>query len=134
MRPFWEKRRGQTDGERSLSGEYVSSRFQGVCKYFGKTRQVCSPNPYHPFLSRDACTVSTFSHIQLCDPLDCSLPGSSIHGLSQARILEWVSISLVGRIIVIFLLQILCFINKGEEWCPTCTHLWHLIYYLAIIQ
>ena len=26
----------------------------------------------------------------LCDPMDCSLPGSSVHGISQARILEWV--------------------------------------------
>ena len=29
----------------------------------------------------------------LCDPLDCSLPGFSIHGILQARILEWVTIS-----------------------------------------
>ena len=28
----------------------------------------------------------------LCDPRDCSLPGSSVHGILQARILEWVSI------------------------------------------
>ena len=25
----------------------------------------------------------------LCDPMDCSLPGSSIHGIFQARVLEW---------------------------------------------
>ena len=29
----------------------------------------------------------------LWDPMDCSLPGSSIHGISQERILEWVAIS-----------------------------------------
>ena len=29
----------------------------------------------------------------LCDPMDCGLPGSSIHGIFQARILEWVAIS-----------------------------------------
>ena len=29
----------------------------------------------------------------LCDPTDCSLPGSSVHGIFQARILEWVVIS-----------------------------------------
>ena len=29
----------------------------------------------------------------LCNPLDCSRPGSSVHGISQARILEWVAIS-----------------------------------------
>ena len=28
-----------------------------------------------------------------CDPMDCSLPGSSGHGIFQARILEWVAIS-----------------------------------------
>ena len=27
----------------------------------------------------------------LCDPVDCSLPGSSVHGILQARILEWVA-------------------------------------------
>ena len=25
----------------------------------------------------------------LCDPMDCSLPGSSVHGILQARVLEW---------------------------------------------
>ena len=29
----------------------------------------------------------------LCNPMDCSLPGSSIHGIFQARVLEWVAIS-----------------------------------------
>ena len=28
----------------------------------------------------------------LCNPLDCSLPGSSVHGILQARILEWVAV------------------------------------------
>ena len=27
----------------------------------------------------------------LCDSVDCSLPGSSVHGIRQARILEWVA-------------------------------------------
>ena len=29
----------------------------------------------------------------LCDPMDYSLPGSSVHGILQARVLEWVGIS-----------------------------------------
>ena len=33
------------------------------------------------------------SCLTLCDPVDCSPPGSSIHGILQARILEWVAIS-----------------------------------------
>ncbi|KAI4548550.1 hypothetical protein MG293_000880 [Ovis ammon polii] len=32
------------------------------------------------------------SGLTLCDPVDCSLPGSSVHGILQARILEWVAI------------------------------------------
>ena len=31
-----------------------------------------------------------------CDPTDCSLPGSSVHGISRVRILEWVAISFSG--------------------------------------
>ena len=29
----------------------------------------------------------------LCDPMDCSLPGSSVHGVFQAIVLEWAAIS-----------------------------------------
>ena len=29
----------------------------------------------------------------LCDPMDCSLSGSSIHGIFQARVLEWIALS-----------------------------------------
>ena len=34
----------------------------------------------------------------LCDPMDCSLPGSSVHGIFQARILEWVAHFLLQEI------------------------------------
>ena len=33
----------------------------------------------------------------LCNPMDCSSPGSSVHGILQARILEWVAISCSRR-------------------------------------
>ena len=33
------------------------------------------------------------SYRTLCDPVECSLPGSSVHEILQARILEWVAIS-----------------------------------------
>ena len=35
----------------------------------------------------------TESYPTLCDPVDCSLPGPSVYGLFQARVLEWVTIS-----------------------------------------
>ena len=31
--------------------------------------------------------------LTLCNPMDYRLPGSSVHGISQARILEWVAIA-----------------------------------------
>ena len=39
-----------------------------------------------------ACSVAQLCPT-LCDPIDYSPPGSSVHGIRQARILEWVSIS-----------------------------------------
>ena len=39
------------------------------------------------------CVLSHSSSVWLCDPMDCSLPGSSVHGIIPARILEWVVIS-----------------------------------------
>ena len=37
--------------------------------------------------------LSHFSHVRLCDTMDYGPPGSSVHGILQARILEWVAIS-----------------------------------------
>ena len=39
------------------------------------------------------CAKSLQSCLTLCDPVHCSPPASSIHGIFQARILEWVAIS-----------------------------------------
>ena len=33
----------------------------------------------------------------LSDPMDCSLPGSSVHGIFQARVLEWGAIAFSGK-------------------------------------
>ena len=38
--------------------------------------------------------VYLLSRVQIfCDPMDCSPPASFVHGVSQARILEWVAIT-----------------------------------------
>ena len=50
----------------------------------------------------------SFSHVLLfCEPMDYSLPGFSVHGVSQARILEWVAISL----------------SRGSSWPRNWTHI-----------
>ena len=59
------------------------------------------------------------SCLPLCDPMDCSPPGSSVHGILQARILEWVSPSLLQGI---FLTQ---------ESNPGLPHCRHILYHLS---
>ena len=44
------------------------------------------------FLIRDSNVKVTQSCLILCDPMDCSLPGSTVHGILQARILEWAAV------------------------------------------
>ena len=59
----------------------------------------CSLKIYHTFT---CCTSVIYGYVcvQLCltlrDPIDCSLPGSSVHGIVQVRILEWVPCSPPG--------------------------------------
>ena len=40
------------------------------------------------------------SYLTLSDPMDCSLPGSSVHGIFQARVLEWdaIAFSMLERV------------------------------------
>ena len=40
-------------------------------------------------LMRAARMLSNFNRVRLCNSMDCSPPGSSAHGILQARILEW---------------------------------------------
>ena len=42
-------------------------------------------------ISGHVCAQSLQSCPTLCDPMDCSLPGSSVHGILLARIVEWVT-------------------------------------------
>ena len=69
-------------------------------------------NKRHHYLSLFTPFCCCFAKLclTLCNPLDHSLPGSSVHGISQARILEWVAISF----------------SRGPSWprnwtCISCT-------------
>ena len=42
------------------------------------------------------CALSRFSHVWLCDPVDHSPPGSTVHGIFWARILQWAAVSSSG--------------------------------------
>ena len=61
----------------------------------GNSRQYsCLENPMNGG-ARWAAVLAKLLQVYptLCDPMDCSPPGSSVHGILQARILEWVAIS-----------------------------------------
>ena len=69
------------------------------------TRHLCCYN-YHPgFLPCYLEHVAAAKSLQLCptlrDPIDCSLPVSSVHGVFQARVLEWGAIASIITIIPI---------------------------------
>ena len=53
------------------------------------------PSKVSRTVTRDLCICGSLpqSCLPLCDPRDCSPPGSSVHGILQARMLEWVAIS-----------------------------------------
>ena len=50
----------------------------------------------YTYMYAAAAAKSLQSCLILCDPMDCTPPGSSVHGILQARILEWVAISNPG--------------------------------------
>ena len=62
---------------------------------------LCTCWPYSPLILRKCFPQNNFlgkatpdqSRPTLCNPVDCSLPGSSDHGVLRARILEWVAFS-----------------------------------------
>ena len=57
----------------------------------GRTLATNEVQPTFLFLYALLCLVAQ-TCTTLCDPIDCSPPGSSVHGILQARILEWIAI------------------------------------------
>ena len=65
-----------------------------VCIYVGRGGEWSLPSSIDLFqISRWWWCLVAKLCLTLCNPKDCSLPGFSVHGISQARILEWVAIS-----------------------------------------
>ena len=58
-----------------------------------RARQIHMESSLINTLKRNYCHLRTKSCLTLCDPMDCSPPGSSVRGIFQARILEWDAIS-----------------------------------------
>ena len=70
---------------------FLSSVLSDVC-LLDIPKHFCFPDDILPF---PVCMPAKLlqSCLTLCDSVDCSPPGSSVHGIPQARKLEWVAIS-----------------------------------------
>ena len=66
---------GQVSAKKSYSGEYLSAQIS--------IRTEISISEMKVLVTKSCLT--------LCDHVDCSPPGSSVHGILQAKILEWVA-------------------------------------------
>ena len=55
-----------------------------------QTQGTANSNAYKDLAGDILCVLSHFSHVGLRNPINCSLPGSPVHGILQARIWEWV--------------------------------------------
>ena len=69
---------------------------------------------YHPAyfnLYAEWSEVKSLSCVQLCNAMDCSLPDSSVHGIFQARVLEWIAISF----------------SRGSSWPRDWTQVSHIV-------
>ena len=79
---------GKSYGQRNLVGYSPWG-----CKVSDMTELLSMHNWAHYVFKYEWVSEVTQSCPTLCDPMDCSLPGFSIHGILQARILGWVTIS-----------------------------------------
>ena len=68
--------------------------------------------------------------VQLCptpsDPMDCSLPGSSVHGIFQATVLEWVAIAFSDMCLHLHIIKI-----KVMKFLP-CDNCWYILIYSVL--
>ena len=71
----------------------------------------------------------------LYDPVDCSLPGPSVHGIFQARVLEWVAIGFSGEATLLWkkwFLSAQTISEKADSWRQTVSSPVGSWYYLFI--
>ena len=74
-----------------VPGHHVSTVLS--CPLPQPTRFFSIKNYWTPFVCHMIVKVSVAQlYLTLCDPMNCSQPGSFVHGILQARILEWVAI------------------------------------------
>ena len=78
---------------RKFPGIYLPSMVSCRVVRWGDLPNIWKPEEKSSILPMGYIHACMLGRVRLCDPMDCSSPGSSAHGILQARILEWVAIS-----------------------------------------
>ena len=71
--------------KKDKEGHYIKDNIKGSIQEDFTLINIYAPNIAVVLVAQSCPT--------LCDPMDCSPPGSSVHEIFQARILEWVAVS-----------------------------------------
>ena len=81
-------------GARGRAGCISSQTHSAQCLDHLGTKVILLHGAAYPCGLKRACmhAQSLQLYLTLCDPMDCSSPGSSVHGILQARILDWVAV------------------------------------------
>ena len=77
----------------SESLSFHSKEYQEACRFIFSCFSWCLLQGFRKQQRIESESEVAQSCLTLCDPMDCSLPGSSVHGIFQAIVLEWTAIS-----------------------------------------
>ena len=106
----------------SLGNQIKNRLFSEWSQNNSRCRKVLSDSICRRYL----LLLSRFSRVRLCNPMDCSPQGSSVHGIFQARVLEWVAIDFSEEvpIIVLFDKNARSYWTNIYSWVPAivCLH------------
>ena len=97
----------------TITGTVITASYQFKCTVVGRVLGLCGEivevRISIQVLGTQDSLICSLSHVtlSLCDPLDCSPPGSSVHEILQARILKWVAMPL----------------SKGSSWPRDWTYI-----------
>ena len=88
---------------RSSDGLYLSTELGAINNYFGTTGE--NKDCIDKIGQSQHILFQLLSYVRLCNPMDCNLPGSSVHGILQVRTLE--------RVVIPF--------SRGSSWSRNWT-------------
>ena len=97
--------------------------YHNSCSCLPRTNYITFPGLWN----QPVCVLVAQSCLTLCNPMDCSLPGSSVCGILQARILEWVPMPFSSR-------SQPAWAQIPTQQCPACVFGWSFCpYFLSFL-